>query len=208
MTVEKIYQWTEAAIGHLTNGANRHVLEILHGLKEEAAAEIRKNAAKTNGSRDRQKAAEKVLKNAKTIGKEALCGAWVNGDAQYFSDSFAAYRLRDTIPLENIPRVDFHGVLENAFTGAEQNEKTLDLPDVPTLRAYIKTEKATKKAAKDRTPVLYRFGELLPVVNAEYLLNILEILPGAVCRCSSHSILKPLYFTATAGDAVLCPVRK
>ena len=211
MTAEKIIELTTATIGHLTAGANENALKNLYALRETAAAEIRRKAAKSNGSRDRQKTAEKVLKNATKLHplREFMKKSWKNTNGlQCFMDGVSGYRLHDALPLEedqkNIERFDIDKCIENAA----KNEKPLDVPDVPTLRTYIKTEKAVKKARKDRTPVVYDFGEGLPAVNAEYLLNALEILPGCVCRCSSSSILHPLYFVSAAGDALVCPVRK
>jgi hypothetical protein len=182
----------------------------LKALREEAAAEIRREEAKNGGKLNRTKAAERVIKSAKSYqaAHECFHGAWIDSAGrQCLCDSFQAYRLREALPLETLPEkispIDLNRIISKNL-GA-----TLELPDVGTLRAFIKTEKARKKAAKDKSLIIYDFGEGLPAVNAEYLLNALEILPGCTATASrENSQLRAIYFESPDGDGILMPVRK
>lgn len=210
MKAEYILKWTAAAAGHLKNGANGNAAEILEALKQEAAAEIRREEAKNGGKLNAQKAAERVIKNAKSYQshREALHGAWTDAAGrQCVCDSFQAYRLREALPLEAIPAnvapFDLGRII------AKNSGPLLEIPDVGTLRAYVKTEKARKKAIRDKTPPVWDFGEGLPAVNAEFLLTALEILPGCTATASKdYTAIRNVYFESDAGDGVICPIRK
>ena len=199
-----------AAAGHLKNGDSRNAAEIIEAMKEEAAAEIRREEAKNGGKLNRTKAAERVIKSAKASQpfRDCFHGFWKDSNGlQCICDSFQAYRLREALPLEPIPpkasTIDLSRIIE------PNQGAPLALPDVGELRAYIKTEKARKKAAKDKTPPLYDFGDGLPAVNAEYLLNALELLPGCTATASHvRPLANTIYFKSEAGDGVICPVRK
>lgn len=213
MTNEKIMTLTTAALEHLKQGANGNAAEILNTLKEEAAAEIRKAAAKASGNGNRQKAAERVIKNAKKTQpyKEVLHGAWINESGkQCICDSFRGFILNENLPLETIPENEQPIDLKRFINNAAENEGAcLALPDVPTLKAYIKTEKARKKALKDKKPILWDFGDGLPAVNAVFLLDTLEILPQAEAIASRRRpLLDLIYFKSAHGCGILCPVRK
>lgn len=200
-----------AAAGHLKNGDNRNAAEIIEGLKQEAAAEIRREEAKRSGTADRQKAAERVIKSAKSNNptREALHGAWIDKHgAQCICDGSQAYRLRDALPLESIPEKQTPLDLDRVIS--ENLGEILKLPDLATLRAYIKTEKAKKKATKDKSGIIYDFGENLPAVNAEFLLNALELLQGCTTATASKErpTLRGIYLCSDSGDGVLLPVKK
>lgn len=211
MKAEYILKWSVAALGHLKQGANGNASDILEMLREEAAAEIRREEAKNGGKLNRTKAAERVIKNAKSYqaARECFHGAWTDAAGrQCICDGFQAYRLREALPLEKIPEKESPLDLNRIFT--KNDGETLALPDVGELRAYIKTEKARKKATKnDKTPPLWDFGEDLPAVNAEYLLTALEILPGCTATASKQSpATRSIYFESEAGNGIICPVRK
>lgn len=79
------------------------------------------------------------------------------------------------------------------------------------LRAKIKYDRAKYKAqrrSKYETFIpKYDFGGGLPLVNAEYLLDLLELFPD--CEIYAHeNPIYPIYYKSAAGEAVLCPIRK
>lgn len=88
---------------------------------------------------------------------------------------------------------------------------TLNLPTAAEVRAKIASDRAKYKAeshpAGDTLSTCFSWGDGLPMVNALYLLDILEALPGctAACRPSELSII---YFHSPDGDAIIMPVRK
>ena len=201
-----------AAAGHLKQGANGNAAEIIEALKQEAAAEIRREEAKRSGTADRQKAAERVIKSAIANNpfKEAFKGAWTECETQYICDGFRAYALSEALPLQTIPedvqKIDIKRVIDGA---RGNNGATLNLPELGTLRAYIKEEKARKKAIKDKTAPMYDFGDGLPLVDAQFLLDTLELLPGCTATISNRKpLISAIYFESSHGCGILCPVRK
>lgn len=212
LDAEKILMMSTAAMEHLKQGANGNALEILNAIKEDAKKEIRRAAAKASGNANRQKAAERVIKNAiaSNPGREALHGFWIKNEKQYICDGFRILRLNNALPLptisEKLQPIDADRILTPAKDNAGA---VLELPDVGELRAYIKTEKARKKAISDKSAIFYDFSDDLPRVNAVYLLDMLEILPGCTATASSRgALVNPIYFESEHGDGVLCPVKK
>lgn len=76
----------------------------------------------------------------------------------------------------------------NAVVNNYTYDKTLELPDIAELKAYIKREKKNG----NKGTIRYKFGKDQPMVNAEFLVNMLEIFPDAVCKY--HDIISPVYF--------------
>lgn len=210
MKPDYILKWMTAAAGHLKNGDSRNAAEIIEAMKEEAAAEIRRAEAKNGGKLSRQKAAERVIKSAKASQpfRESFHGSWTDAAGrQCLCDGFRAYRLREALPLETIPEKETPFDLNRIIT--KNDGETLALPDVAELRAYIKEEKARKKAIKDKTAPTWDFGDGLPLVNAQFLLDALELLPGCSATISSRSpLVNPIYFESVHGCGILCPIRK
>ena len=169
--------------------------------------DLKYEVAKRNGSLSRLKAAEKFIKRAKSDIREVLHGAWEDAEnRQCFCDGFSAYRLYDHLPIDplnpNLEPVDLNRiVLRN--TGAK-----LALPDISALKVFIKKEKARLRAEKKGSSVIYHFGENLPSVNAEFLLEALEILPGCEAFASREKPqLGAIYFKSNYGDGAVLPLR-
>lgn len=212
MNATYIYQWMTAAAGHLKNGANGNAAEIIEALKAEAAAEIRREEAKRSGNGSRQKAAERVIKNAVKLNpeREALHGAWIEKDKQCICDGVRLFRFSEPLPLPEMPEkekpIDAARIVDPA---ADNAGATLEAPAAADLRVYIKTEKAQKKASRDRSAALYDFGEGLPAVNAQYLLDVLEMFPDAVLTASARRpLFNAIYIRSEHGDGVILPVKK
>ena len=166
-----------------------------------------KEEAKKSGKVKEKKAADNILKQLKNTARGA--GAFTNKDGlQVIGGAFSAVRLKKPLPVENLPKninpIDYDPI----FKKGEENEgDPLLLPSISELSAYIKAEKAAHKGEKNYI-IFWSFGELLPVVNAIYLLDILYLLPDSVCIPSKRGILEALYFKSNNGDAILCPIRK
>lgn len=211
MNAEKILTWSVAALGHLKNGANGNAAEILNYLKTEAEAEIRHAAAKQSGNSNRQKAAERVIKSAMQDSRPALHGSWNDSNgAQYICDGFRLFKLFESLPLEKIPE-DVQPIDAARIIPTDKNAHgaVLELPSIAELKAHVKEEKARKKAIKDKSAPVYDFGAELPAVNAQYLLDMLEVLPGCTARATAERPkLRGIYFESVHGCGVLLPVRK
>lgn len=173
--------------------------------------EIRNENAKKCGTLDRLKAAQKIIKSAKTQRRETFWGAWIASDGlQYICDTYRAARFITPLDLETAPKNTAQCDITWIFADAKKSDGAqLDLPDRATLKAYIKTEKAARKAAKDNSGILWDFGENLPALDASFLLDMLEIFPDATATASS---MRPecgnVYFTSEAGEGIICPINK
>lgn len=169
------------------------------------------NAAAKTGRASTLSICRAILKNA---ARENLKYPHADKDGhQHFSDGYRDLCLYT--PLEGFPALPEN--LEPAdldrFYPAE-NGVPLELPDAKALRAWIKTEKARMKTAKTHYPPvkypIYNFGPDLPAVNAEYLLSMLEALPGCTAEFTyqSPNNTQIITFHAENGKALLMPVHK
>lgn len=88
---------------------------------------------------------------------------------------------------------------------------TLNLPTAAEVRAKIASDKAKFKAPSrskyEDFSTCYNWGDGLPMVNALYLLDILEALPGCTAACRPNE-LSCVYFHSPDGDALIMPIRK
>lgn len=185
---------------------------ILAGLIRDLERDINADACRAAGKLDALKAAGRVIKSAAATKKEALQGAWMAGDRQYMCDGYRAFRLVEPLPgLPSIPDGLEPFDVDKCIDPARDFSQRLELPTLAAVKAHIKTETARMKAKgiKKMTGVVWDFGEGLPMVNAQYLVDALEILPGCTCRISSHRPeLGGLYLESAAGDGLLMAVNK
>ena len=88
---------------------------------------------------------------------------------------------------------------------------TLNLPTAAEVRAKIASDKAKFKASSrskyEDFSTCYNWGDGLPMVNALYLLDILEALPSCTTACRPNE-LSCVYFHSPDGDALIMPIRK
>lgn len=140
-------------------------------------------------------------------------GAWIDADGkQCLCDGMTGVRLNSPFKLTVAPepecgeRFDLDAVIRLV----RLNSVALKSPSA-ALRAKIKSDRAEYKASGrskyESFVSMYDFGAGLPLVNAEYLLDLLELFPD--CEIYAHdNPLYPIYFKSASGEAVLCPIRK
>lgn len=128
-----------------------------------------------------------------------LDGAWLDAYGhQCVCDGYRAVRLVSPVDgLKEASGMDLSAV----FPASLWNWELMALPSPGELRAAIAEQKG-------RTVKIYDFGEGMPKVNAQYLKDILDILPDAVAYRDPESPNSPIVFISDAGDALLLPVRK
>ena len=175
------------------------------------AADIREGiaqqTAKTAGRGSARKAAQHIFK---TASRDDLRGAWEQDGKQILCNGFLAIALNS--PINDLPTAEnqtFDAL--NCIEPASRNSGAyLPVPTAAELRSYIKQRGAELKAAGMKENFsLYDFGDGLPSVNARFLLDIVEILPGASFRASSHRPdIGGIYFESADGFGTLLPVRK
>jgi len=150
-------------------------------------------------------AVKRIVKSACSMPRSALHGAWVDSEGrQCFCDGYHAVRLKNHVDgFEAVLGMD----LDMAFPSDKNTylyDKELTLPTPGELKVSARPLKGGRKTRKG-----YNFGDGLPLVDADFLKNIMDCLPG--CKAytrSDNPETTMIYFLSDAGDAVLCPVRK
>lgn len=179
--------------------------------------DIAREEARKSGRGSAQAAAKRIIKNAIAVQpREYLHGAWMENGKQCLCDGYRGVILDSPIPglpqaKTDTGRMDLDHIL--SFSRKNDSAK-LTLPTVGELKAAIKVhdaeERARKAKAKDRTTLTWDFGDGLPGVQANYLLDMLELLPGCTATAASvNPVLSAIYFQAEGvGEGILMPIRK
>lgn len=100
---------------------------------------------------------------------------------QYVLDGYRIVAFKTPLPLEERPdNISLTCNLENCLQKNIDNAKILNVPDKKALKEYIKAYKEKQKSMgiKLVTPPFYNFGRNLPEVNADYLLDMINIFPN------------------------------
>lgn len=140
-------------------------------------------------------------------------GAWIDADGkQCLCDGMTGVRLNSPFKLTAAPEPECgeRFDLDTVIRPVRLNSVALKSPSAG-VRAKIKSDRAEYKASNrskyESFVPTYDFGAGLPLVNAEYLLDLLELFPD--CEIYAHeNPVYPIYFKSAAGEAVLCPIRK
>lgn len=189
---------------HETAAAQTLLRKLMGGLQDD----IYKAERKSKGELSALKAAQRILKTASYDVREELKFPWTDEQGrQILCDGYRLARLNEPLPLPERPEglecINHLAILEPARNGRGQR---LEAPDVKELRAHIKTVKPTLPKGG---VVKWDFGDGLPMVDAQYLLELLALLPGAALYCTgTNSLVSPIYFESESGDGVLMPARK
>lgn len=186
---------------------------ILAGLIRDLERDINAEECRAAGRLSPLKAAQRVLKSAQGNPREALHGAWITGGMQCLCDGYRAFRLAEHLPglpsiRDGVEPINVDKYIDPARDGFTQ---PLQLPDLADIKSYVKAERARRKGEgiRNAAPVAWDFGEGLPYVNAQYLIDALELLPGCTCRISAHRPeLGGLYLESPAGDGLLLSCRR
>lgn len=155
-------------------------------------------------------AANRIIKNAESNGRDVLVGIFENkdkyGETKYcVCDGFVAIRFNEK-PL--LPEIDekYHGQemqLEQIVKPMD-GSKEIKLPDISELKVYIKTHKIKEKNNPKKVADYLLDKELNLWANPQYLLNSMECLPD--CKAYAANRISPIYFKAENGDGVVMPV--
>ena len=177
MNTETILTRVNAVMAYCDNAPMAGAM--LKDLAADLSADIRAQCAKRQGVGNAAKTLTAILNaQKKRDTRTALHYAWLDdAGRQCVCDGFQAYRLREPLPLEPRP-ADAQTPLDLAkvFPCDLNDRHAFALPTAADVRAHIKTERA-KNGRK--AVVLWDFGDDMPAVNAQYLLNALTVLPSA-----------------------------
>ena len=215
MTTAKLYEFRaelECALGLLEKNADNYYSALsLSRLIEKVNAEITAADAKSTGRTSTLAAVKRILKtSAASDNRDNLKFASIQNGYQYFCDGFRLVALND--PLPGFPEMpDYLSPPEYAkLTGSPVDPVTLVLPDLGELKNWIKRKTAAHKASgsKSKLTLEYSFGENLPTVNAAWLVDMLEALPGASAVAHRGHPIRGILLTAENGHGLLMPIRK
>lgn len=126
-------------------------------------------------------ACKRILKNTKnrtSSNTEFLKYANTIDGIQYVCDGYRIAALKTPLPLEEKP--DNIGVIYDFESYLRENigyAVTLNIPDKTALKAYINEEKQKARGMIHKFIPKYNFGKNLPMVNADYLLDMMNIFP-------------------------------
>ncbi len=133
---------------------------------------------------------------------------------QCITDGFTLLRLnKPSNALQWAPQPNDSHVYDTIpeLLNADGATVTLNLPTAAEVRAKIASDKAKFKASSppkyEIFSTCFSWGDGLPLVNALYLLDILEALPGCTAACRPGE-LSCVYFHSPDGDALIMPIRR
>lgn len=173
--------------------------DLRRTLVEEAASRICDAAVRMNSQRTNEQ------------------GFWIDEEGkQCVCDGFRGFRLNSPMELTAAPELSADGSrfnLAQIIAPLRKNTLRLTLPTVAEVRAQIKTDRAEWAAKRRRKgesfKASYDFGPGLPSVDANYLIDFLQLFPdGEAFTSEQKPYITPIYFRSADGEGILCPVRK
>jgi len=175
--------------------------EVVKQLRED----IGKEEAKKSGRASQLSAAKRILKSAIKTNKEALTYAATQSDKQCVCDGYRVVRLVNPLALPTLPDgMEYMDISKVVVKGYDMEE--IELPNMAKLSAYIKTYKAEHKNNKEAPR--FDLGEDWQIVNAQYLLDMMILLPNAKAYATKGKSVSMIYFEDEEGnDGALCSVR-
>lgn len=209
MTTEKLYDiikgWRDVVSAEGMIFTCAEMDNILKQLESDMLIE----QYKKSGTKSIVTAANRIIKNAESTGKDVLAGMFTNhtrdGSTLYcVCDGYVAIRFNEK-PL--LPEIDekYHGqemqleYIVRPMDGA----KEIALSDIAELKVFIKTHKIKEKNNPKKVADYLLNEELNLWINPQYLLNAMECLPD--CKAYAANRISPIYFKADNGDGVVMP---
>lgn len=190
-----------------TRAARYECIDLIQLLQRQ----IREEAAKASGSGNAHKYVTKMLDELKKGNRPALAYPWTDkAGRQCMCDGYRAYRLMEPLPLPERPADAGDGLdLDKIFPVSVSPLEKMPAPDLAELKAYITTRKAETKGQKPAPVIVWDFGAGKPLVNAQYLLELLTVMKDVrYIWYDPKSPFAPLYAPGANGDAILLPVRR
>ena len=165
-----------------------------------------------------EKIVQKLFKNH--YSNSVICTGIFEDAGKYCATD--GYRLlRFSSPLSSdIPVISSGMNTEKAYGDISAYSIALDLPTAKEIKDTVKLLKSgacsgvldygkfhAVKVGK-HVNVNYDFGYCLPMLDAEYLLDMLEVFPDCKAFCAPGNAIRPVYFVSGYNDGLILPVRK
>ena len=210
MNTEKIYALSAAARSFvLENGAPQYLAELIGELYERSRDDLDEAAARSAGRGNARTAALRLLRYVPADKLEQYGGAWIDEHGhQFFLNTYMGLRLNRPLPLPEVKRQKtMENVIQDRPCGLEELPVRETLAELKTLRSRYNAEQKLLPKSQKQKP-LYSFGEGKPAVDVNFLIDALEILPGAtILAKSGSSCTAPVYLESPDGLGLICPVR-
>ena len=145
----------------------------------------------------------KMLRGMKNEPRESLRYTYIDGVGRQCScDGYRAYRLNK--PVEGLPDMPAHlkGIDLDKIFPAAADLLPLPLPSLDDVKAVCAADRVNKSEPRRYQ---WAFGDGLPVVNAQYLRDMMQVFPDAVAMW--RGLYSPILFVSAHGDGVLLPMR-
>lgn len=210
MTTEKLYDTIKAWRDSCDTAGLYLIAKDMDTTLKQLEADMLIEQSKKSGTKSIVTAANRIIKNAESTGRDIVMGMFENkdkyGETKYcVCDGFVAIRFNEK-PL--LPEIDekWHGQemqLERIVKPMD-GSKEITLPDIGELKVYIKTHKIKEKNNPEKVTDYLLDEELNLWVNPQYLFNAMECLPD--CKAYAANRISPIYLKAENGDGVVMPV--
>ena len=211
MTTEKLYDIIKSWRVSCDTAGLYLITKDMDATLKQLEADILMEQSKKSGTKSIVTAANRIIKNAESTGRDMLMGMFTNQTRDSSTlycvcDSFVAVRFNEK-PL--LPEIDskYHGqeVQLEYIVKKPDFSKEITLPDISELKVYIKTHKIKEKNNPKKVADYLLDEELNLWVNPQYLLNAMECLPD--CKAYAANSISPIYVMAENGDGCVCPVK-
>ena len=178
-------------------GSGIFAVEFVSFMRE-VCEDIRKAQSKANGKGDQRRALVRILKLARDKSSErpVLHNPFMNGGKQWFVSGYHGVGLNTPMEWEKC------STEENAIDMtriAVKFGEPIELPDLASLKTYIKMQKAEK-----RKRIVYSYGYV--TFDAQQMVDVMEALPGAIAY-HDGSKFRSAYFESQDGIGLLLPLR-
>ena len=129
-----------------------------------------------------------------------------------FCDGYRAYRLKsqvDGVPMAEPGKIPMN--LDTAFRPLDAGKVVeMPAPDPDAVKTFIAEHRYMRKAKNifDKTP--YDLGELFPLVNPEFVADVLRLFPGGKWYVSESVQARqcaPVFIVHEQGTACILPVK-
>lgn len=181
---------------------------ILVNLIIDLKDDIVKENENTKGRGSALAACKRILKNSSASSIDFFRKAWIGEDGrQYLTDGF---KMLAFVSHFDIPTweegIKLGASFEKNLTFPEGLTE-VPLPSIATLKAHIKIEKATKTDKDKKTLINWDFGPGMKMVNAQYLLDMMEAIPDCKAYTDYDKNTALIYFSNDEGNSgCLCPI--
>lgn len=140
-----------------------HIADLIVSLE----SDILNETAKKNGTATKLKACQKILANAKKLGKESYYKPYIKGEYQYITDGIALICLKDKIDMENGSEFDSINNIDISKMPPSDTIMDIIIPDKKILEIEYKKKKALKIK-----PIVFQIQG--KIFNAEKLITLLN----------------------------------